>query len=110
MLINAEQNSGHVEFVSYTGKWPNLCSGVLTLKINGILYKFGHNYSTSNWETDGNFEKFWRSGGECSLKYISEGEWIIDAGDIPEVFREYAAEIDSVFNGNVPFGCCGGCR
>ena len=24
-----------IEFVSYNGKWPNLCRGVLIVKING---------------------------------------------------------------------------
>ena len=33
----------------------------------------------------------------------------IDADEIPEEFRKYAAEIDRVFNDNVPFGCCGCC-
>ena len=37
------------------------------------------------------------------------GKWEIDADEIPEEFRKYAAEIDRVFNDNVPFGCCGGC-
>lgn len=28
MLINRNNNeTNHVEFVSYSGKWPNLCSG-----------------------------------------------------------------------------------
>ena len=28
MLINSNNNeTNHVKFVSYTGKWPNLCSG-----------------------------------------------------------------------------------
>lgn len=29
-------NPERVEFVSYTGKWPNLCSGILTLNIDGV--------------------------------------------------------------------------
>lgn len=34
MLINqkAEEVVSHVEFVEYTGKYPNLCDGSLTLK------------------------------------------------------------------------------
>lgn len=35
MLINHNNNEfTHVKFVSYTGRWPNLCSGVLTLEID----------------------------------------------------------------------------
>ena len=33
----------HVEFVNYTGSFPNLCRGVLTLKIDGEIVKFGQN-------------------------------------------------------------------
>ena len=25
----------HVKFISYTGKYPNLCGGILTLEIDG---------------------------------------------------------------------------
>lgn len=30
-----------VEFVGYNGKYPNLCRGTLTLKIDGKLVRFG---------------------------------------------------------------------
>ena len=39
-----------VEFVSYTGTYPNLCSGVLTLRIDGEEVRFGHDYFES-WKT-----------------------------------------------------------
>ena len=29
-----------VEFVSYDGKWPNLCSGKLVLSIDGVTVEF----------------------------------------------------------------------
>lgn len=31
----------HVKFVSYDGKWPNLCTGTLVLNIDGTDYSFG---------------------------------------------------------------------
>lgn len=35
MLVNSEiRETAHVKFISYTGKFPNLCSGVLTLEID----------------------------------------------------------------------------
>lgn len=34
----------NVEFVSYTGKWPCLCNGVLTMKIFGRTYIFGNSF------------------------------------------------------------------
>ena len=127
MLVN-KPKSGRVKFVSYTGEYPCLCNGVLTLEIDGKAYKFGHNYrdychydeKAKKWVfTDGdpehpNFDSFWISGGDvvCGENYnydILSGEWKIDAEDLPEQFRNLASEIDEVFNDNVPFGCCGGC-
>lgn len=32
-MINKSIDSGHIKFISYTGKYPNLCSGVLTLDV-----------------------------------------------------------------------------
>ena len=124
MLINKKSNSGtgRVKFISYTGKWPNLCSGVLTLEIDGKEYKFGHNYSNYHFDASGNgyfsdesennpnFNSFWVSGGHITSDYgIEEGEWEIDVDEIPPQFQDLAAEIDAVFNANVPYGCCGGC-
>ncbi len=113
-LIGAKQE--HVKFVSYTGKYPNLCSGILTLEIDGVVQRFGHNYSDRFWETDGNHPTFWGTGGECGFAgpnytnpYVHKGEWRIDASEMPEEFRKYAAEIDEVFNENIEYGCCGGC-
>lgn len=43
-----------VEFVSYTGIYPNRCRGVLTVKIDGEIVKFGHNYDNVGFDDDGN--------------------------------------------------------
>lgn len=115
MLINNNENYGaDIKFVSYTGHYPNLCCGVLTLLIDGKEVKFGHKIENFDWRTrkynDNNYSKFWHSGGyiesEC---YIHTGEWMIDVKELPEQYRKYAAEIDKIFNENVPYGCCGGC-
>ena len=42
MIINNHNGINHVKFISYTGKYPNLCSGILTLEIDGKEYKFGN--------------------------------------------------------------------
>ncbi|MCX4355904.1 MAG: hypothetical protein OSJ43_06720 [Oscillospiraceae bacterium] len=106
----------HVKFVSYTGKYPNLCRGVLILEIDGVPYGFGHDYSKyGSWKTDGNYDSFWTPGGGCgfnedySESYVSSAPWEIDVSSLPEKLRPFAAEIDMVFNDNVPHGCCGGC-
>ena len=99
-------NIKHVEFVDYNGKWPHLCTGTLTLKIDGKFVKFG---------TQEKYGKFWRSSGECGFNndytehYIIENEWVINVDDLPDEYKKYAEEIDIVFNANIPYGCCGGC-
>lgn len=115
MLVNKENlKNERVKFISYTGKYPNLCRGVLTLDIDGEIYKFGSDYSRY-WKSDENYDRFWNSGGSCGFtngyknSYVNKGEWEIDVLDLPENLRQYAAEIDEVFNANVPYGCCGGC-
>lgn len=118
MIINNNYITEHVEFISYTGRYPNLCSGVLTLKIDGEICHFGHeldsyNYNEDKYDDD-NYDKFWCSGGKVSFsgEYgydVSEGEWEIDVNELPEKFRKYASEIDYTFNANVEHGCCGGC-
>lgn len=108
MLVNVDKADvvKHVKFVRYTGKWPNLCGGILTLEIDGKIVRFGNVYEGK--EVD--YEKFWIPGGECTMKTLHTDEWGIDVAQLPLEFREYAAEIDAVFNANVEQGHCGGCR
>lgn len=114
-LVNSS-NAENVKFVSYTGAYPNLCGGVLTLLICGKEYVFGHDYSKfESWKTDGHNPSFWSSGGNCGFtndysdSYVNSGEWQINVSELPEEIKQYAQEIDEVFNENVPQGCCGGC-
>ena len=113
MLINKNNKSERVKFVSYTGKHPNLCRGMLTLDIDGKIYKFGNKYIHKEKDL---LPEFWSSGGECGFAgrnytnpYTNQSEWIIDSSDLPEELQQYTSEIDEVFNENVPHGCCGGC-
>lgn len=101
MLINQKHGSS-VEFISYTGKYPNLCSGILTLKINGEKFTFGYGKC--------DYDIFWQSGGSCGFnERCSINEWIIDYEKLPDKLKEYSTEIDYIFNQNVEHGCCGGC-
>jgi len=112
MLVREKQNKkiGHVEFVSYTGKYPNLCSGVLTLKIDGETVTFGNSFSNKV-----DYPEFWATGGSCGFYndysdiYVNHEEWLINESELPTEYKVYAAEIEKVFNENVPHGCCGGC-
>ena len=114
MLINHyTDDNHHVEFVSYSGKYPNLCNGLLILKIDEKQYSFGNKIT---YEGKVDFPKFWCSGGECGFTdsnysdtYREQNEWEINVNNIPEQFQKYAGEIDKVFNENVEWGCCGGC-
>jgi hypothetical protein len=105
----------HVQFISYTGKYPNLCSGILTLKIDNKEVSFGKDYSLPDSENKSNFNSFWSSGGGCSFNddwtesFVNRDEWIIYEDDLPEEYQKYAEEIEEVFNENVKHGCCGGC-
>ena len=87
-----------VEFVSYDGKWPCLCSGTLTIKVDGKVYKFSHAMI---------------SGG-CVMRdaewnmWSETGPWEIDLEEHPEL-EHYKEEITQVVNDNVEYGCCGGC-
>lgn len=50
----------HVKFISYTGRYPNLCNGVLILEIDGREEVFGYCQLRHG---------FWRSGGGCTGNY-----------------------------------------
>ena len=86
----------NVEFVSYSGSYPNLCSGNLVLKIDGELVNLGRCLCSggSVWFDD-----------YCS-EHIEEGEWSVD---VPEQYKHLEDEITAVVNENVEYGCCGGC-
>jgi hypothetical protein len=86
-----------VEFVSYNGAWPNLCSGTLVLRIDG---------------EDVTFPKYcMRTGGRVWFDkhyngYVEHGKWSVD---IPEKYANLKDEIEYCVNKNVRQGCCGGC-
>ena len=100
--------SGRVEFVEYTGEFPNLCKGTLTLEIDGETVKFGY-------DDDVDYEPFWESGGSTYFDsnlmgaYVEKGDWVINEEELPEIYQSLSREIEEVFNDNVKQGCCGGC-
>lgn len=86
-----------IEFVSYDGKYPNLCSGTLILKINDEQVDLGHCLCS------GGIVRYIR---ETEDFVVTQGEWSVD---VPEKYEQYKEEITRVVNENVEFGCCGGC-
>lgn len=86
-----------VEFVSYDGRYPNLCSGTLVLKIDGVervmpsycMHSGGSVTFDNNW-----------------TEHVGTGLWSVD---VPDDLSDLESEIEACVNDNVPYGCCGGC-
>lgn len=93
-----KENRPVIEFVDYTGEYPCLCSGTLTIKVNGKEYEIDHLRS-------GGYVWFDDNWGD----HVETGPWRIDEDDIPEEIRQYKDEIEDIVNEHVPHGCCGGC-
>ena len=127
-----------IEFVSYDGKFPTLCEGLLVVRIDARLYAF------SPYQNDSMYSSFWnrldrmgvleddsitkvsgfylRSGGyidwgeDGENPKIVKGKWIIDDkamklenGERFILSGEQKSELEKVINQNIEFGCCGGC-
>ena len=104
-----------IKFVSYSGKWPNLCSGTLVFDT----------VDRNNTKTRYSWKRCLTSGGYCTYDYttsdISQGEgpWTIDwqeeYGDehIQKEMDQFGPAarplLLKVVNINVEHGCCGGC-
>ncbi len=104
----------NIKFISYTGRYPNLCRGILTLEINGERVSFGLN-SIEEKDKKIDYPPFWESGGECGFynnyteSYTHKSKWIINKEEFPDKYKKYFKEIEEIFNENIPWGCCGGC-
>lgn len=95
-----KQESNHkLEFVSYDGAYPNLCSGVLVLKLDGELVTFeSHSLCSGGSVT---FDKYW-------TEEVTDGPWSISV--FPKNFPiELHEQAVNLVNDNVRWGCCGGC-
>lgn len=96
-----------IKLISYDGCFPNLCSGVLTLELDGREVKFGNSEGCD-------YNQFWSSGGSVWFSadwsaHVESGKWILQEYNLPDELIEYANELIEIFNDNVPYGCCGGC-
>ena len=103
----AAELMSHITFASYTGAWPSLCAGILTLIIDGETVTFGPSTSVEKPM----YDRFWRSGGytNWATGEVVERGWCVCADELPEQYRAYADEIQEAMDTNIPHGCCGGC-
>ncbi len=96
-----------IEFVSYDGKYPNLCSGTLILSVDGKEYSWRGPCLVSGGEIihDGNWN---------DIEVIT-GPWGVDFDMSPDQYDlnftdEEMKFIVDLVNDNVDdYGCCGGC-
>lgn len=88
-----------LSFVSYDGKYPNLCAGTLIMAIDGIEIEFPQYCLSSGGSVS--FDDEWN-------EHVTVGEWSISSfpKDFPENLK---SEAESIVNDNIEFGCCGGC-
>lgn len=90
-----------VEFVSYDGSFPNLCSGILVLKIDDETVAFPSGILSSGGSVW--FDNDW-------MEHVEYGRWTISPFcDFPKKYHSRISEIEDVINDNIPYGCCGGC-
>lgn len=84
-----------VKFISYDGRWPNLCSGTLVVEIMGKQYSL---------------KGCMESGGYCCCgEPLESGPWTISIEALPEEIKSFRTAIEIAVNDNVEYGCCGGC-
>jgi len=115
-------NKPKIEFVSYSGSYPNLCRGKLVIKIDGKNVSFGKTKKFWGWEKEDELAEhpsFWVSGGCCgfdgdySESYVCPGDWemedCIHEKDYPNEIWNLLPKILELMNDHVPCGCCGGC-
>lgn len=84
-----------VKFISYDGKFPNLCSGILVLEVDGKKWELSHALCS------GGYVGF----NERLNAVVEEGPWSVN---LPEDLEPYRQEIEELVNDEIPHGCCGG--
>jgi hypothetical protein len=101
--IPQEYWNREINFISYDGRYPNLCSGVLTFSIDGEERKTTKSALRSggnagNWQDD--------FAGAFS------GDWSLREDD--PAFADFTQQdfdfLTAEVNAHVERGCCGGCQ
>ena len=104
LCVNTDNSSElyELEFVSYDGAYPNLCSGILKLMLNGKIVVFSSHSLMSGGSVS--FNDDW------SEIVVTDGPWTITQypDDFPDSLQLRLA-VNRLVNDNVRWGCCGGC-
>ena len=91
--------TNRLKFISYDGAYPNLCSGILKMKLDGRIIYFPEFCLSSGGSVS--FDNDWN-------EEVTQGEWSID--EFPKGFpKELEDEATNLVNENINQGCCGGC-
>ena len=91
--------------IDYDGFFPNLCSGNLNVTIDDKTWDFGKYALISGGHICGGAHTDWDMWAEY-------GPWSIDEDAWPEGFPEdeyLRLNVLEAVNGQVSWGCCGGC-
>lgn len=100
-----------IKFVSYDGAYPNLCSGTITLDVDGTTVELRHMLCSTgsvSWEGVGEVT----TGPWHLYRPDEENAEFYDYHVIPKDIRFTKNELDYIedlANENIPYGCCGGC-
>jgi hypothetical protein len=88
-----------VEFVSYDGRYPSLCSGTLKLKIFGKDAELTSTCFVSGGHIERDKDGF----------FVCQGDWEVDEAELPDELKPLRNQIERCMNDNIEHGCCGGC-
>lgn len=99
--MSDESKKTEVKFISYDGKFPNLCNGTLVIEVSGVQFQIApHTFESGGSVT---FDDEWE-------ETVTEGPWKFSEGvELPEELQPFRDKILEVMNENVEHGCCGGC-
>jgi hypothetical protein len=85
--------------IQYNGRFPNLCSGNLTVVVDGVSWEFPKYCLVSGGGVS--FDENWDEN-------VWHGNWGVY--EWPENFpQELKETVLTAINEQVPHGCCGGC-
>lgn len=88
-----------LEFISYDGKFPNLCRGKLLIRLYGQQWGL-------RLKSGGSAHCY----GSKNIEHITKGPWTLNEDLLPDDFpRDLIPAVLLLAEKHIPQGCCGGC-